>query len=360
MNGGGAERVAANLVNAWSARGDNVTLLITFSGRGECFYPLSDSVRVIYLADLAGCTGRSLLAYWARFRALRQLIRDARPDAVVSFLSNVNIAAVLAARGLACRVIVSERTYPPMRPIGRLSDTLRRFTYPRAFRVAMLTTEGLLWLESHIPNAKGVVIPNPVPFPLPVGEPVLAPERFIAPERTLLLAVGRMNEGKQFDRLLDSFAALAPRYPLWDLVILGEGPERPRLEQQVAALGLQRRVSLPGCAGNMGDWYSRADLYVMSSRFEGFPNTLAEAMAHGCAAVSYDCDTGPRDIIRHEQDGLLVTPVGDVPALTRALDQLMGDDAKRVRMAARAIEVRDRYSMEKTMKMWDELFEAAK
>jgi GalNAc-alpha-(1->4)-GalNAc-alpha-(1->3)-diNAcBac-PP-undecaprenol alpha-1,4-N-acetyl-D-galactosaminyltransferase len=358
MNSGGAERVAANLVNAWSARGDSVTLLITFSGRGECFYPVSDNVKVIYLADLAGCTGRNLSAYWARLRTLRKFIRTSHPDAVVSFLSNVNIAAILACRRTGCRVIVSERIHPPMLLVSWLWGMLRRFTYPLAFRVVLLSTEGLQWLETYIPRAKGVVIPNPVLFPLPSSAPVLPVEHFIMPERRLLLAVGRLDVQKGFADLLESFGALASRYLSWDLVILGEGPERFRLVQQVAALGLQQRVLLPGRAGNISDWYDRANLYVMSSRFEGFPNTLAEAMAYGCAAISYDCDTGPRDIIRHEQSGLLVTPVGDVPALTRAMEPLMGDDAARERMAARAIEVRERYSMSRILVLWDSLFDA--
>jgi GalNAc-alpha-(1->4)-GalNAc-alpha-(1->3)-diNAcBac-PP-undecaprenol alpha-1,4-N-acetyl-D-galactosaminyltransferase len=358
MNSGGAERVAASLVNAWSARGDSVTLVITFSGRGECFYPVFDNVKVIHLADLAGCTGRNPSAYWIRLRTLRKFIRLSHPDVVVSFLSNVNIAAILACRSSGCRVIVSERIHPPMMSVGWLWGILRRFTYPLALRVVMLSTEGLHWLETQIPRAKGAVIPNPVLFPLPSSAPVLSVERFIIPERRLLLAVGRLDVQKGFADLLQSFGALAPRYLSWDLVILGEGPERPRLMQQLAALGIQQRVLLPGRAGNIGDWYDRADLYVMSSHFEGFPNTLAEAMAYGRAAVSYDCDTGPRDIIRHDQSGLLVTPVGDVPALTRALERLMGDDAERKRIAALAIEVRERYSMSRILELWDNLFDA--
>jgi GalNAc-alpha-(1->4)-GalNAc-alpha-(1->3)-diNAcBac-PP-undecaprenol alpha-1,4-N-acetyl-D-galactosaminyltransferase len=358
MTSGGAERVAANLVNAWSARGDSVTLLITFSGRGECFYRVSDDVKVIYLADLAGCTGRNPSAYWVRLRILRKFIRTSHPGAVVSFLSNVNIAAILACCRSGCRVIVSERIHPSMMSVGWLRGMLRRFTYPWAFRVVMLSMEGLHWLQTHIPRANGVVIPNPVLFPLPSSAPVLPVERFILPERRLLLAVGRLDVQKGFADLLESFGALVPRYLSWDLVILGEGPERSQLVQQVTALGIQQRVLLPGRAGNIGDWYDRADLYVMSSRFEGFPNTLAEAMAYGCAAVSYDCDTGPRDIIRHEQDGLLVTPVGDVAALTRALERLMRDDAERERMGTRAIEVRKRYSMSRILELWDRLFDA--
>ncbi len=325
MNSGGAERVAASLANAWSARGDSVTLVITFSGKGQSFYPLSKQVKLIYLADIAGYTGRGLRAYWARFWGLRRLVLESRSDVLISFLTNVNVAVLLATMGLGCKLFVSERTYPPARQIGRLLDTLRRLMYPCASGVVMLTTEGLRWLESTVPGARGVVISNPVQVPLERGEPVLQPELIVAPDCKLLLAVGRLDEGKQFDRLIASFADLAPRYPSWNLAIVGEGEETIRLKQQVETMGLAGRVALPGLVGNIDDWYRRASLYVMTSRFEGFPNTLAEAMAHGCAAVSYDCDTGPRDIIRHGLDGLLVSPVGDIAALTRALDRLMAD-----------------------------------
>jgi glycosyltransferase involved in cell wall biosynthesis len=357
MNSGGAERVAANLVNAWLERGDDVTLVITYSGQGECFYQLAEKVELIYLADYSGVVGRGVMAYWIRFRALRRLIRQKNPNVVLSFLSNVNIAAILCSLGLGCQVIVSERSYPPKRAIGRMSAWLRRLTYPLAYQVVLLSSEGLVWLHECIPRAKGVVIPNPVTFPLANAEPRLNPDTYIKSHRKLLLAVGRLDEGKQFDRLLAAFSVLANRYPLWDLIILGEGVECGPLLADVERLGLVDRALLPGRVGNLGDWYTRADLYVMSSRFEGFPNTLAEAMAHGCAAISYDCDTGPRDIIHHEIDGLLVRPVGDVQALSQALDRLMGNDAERVRMAQLATKVRDRYSMSSILSKWDALFD---
>lgn len=356
MESGGAERVAANLVNAWAAQGSEVTLLVTFSGRGECFYTLAEQVKLIYLADLLPMSGNGRgRNYWRRFSVLRRLIREMRPDVMVSFLTNVNVAAILASLGLPCRVIVSERVFPPRFPVGPVWTVLRRLTYPLAAQVVMQTREGLAWLTSRIPGARGAVIPNPVQYPMQKGAPVLPADDRGGAGRRLLLAVGRLDRQKGFDLLIEAFSDLAIRNPSWDLVILGEGVERGALERRIEALGLQGRAMLPGQAGNVGDWYARADLYVMTSRFEGFPNTLLEAMAHGCAVVSYDCDTGPRDIIRHGEDGLLVSPAGDVAALTYALARLMGDDAQRIRMATRAVEVRQRYSMESVLALWDAL-----
>ncbi|WP_295625081.1 glycosyltransferase family 4 protein [uncultured Nitrosomonas sp.] len=358
MNSGGAERVAANLANAWVERGDQVTLVVTYSKRGECFYSLSEGVELCYLADLTGHSDRQgPLRQVKRLLALRRLIKTTKPDVVLSFLSNVNIAALVASYYSEYSVIVSEHTYPPMASVGWVYKCLRKWTYPYAACVVMLTNEGLSWLNDKIPRARGVVIPNPSCYPLAVSEPSLAPTSWITPERRLLLAVGRIDENKGFDYLLIAFSELAAMHQNWDLVILGEGPLRRSLASQVQVLGLEARIHLPGRAGNVSDWYQRADLYVMSSLSEGFPNTLVEAMAYGCAAVSSDCDTGPRDIIRHGVDGLLVSPVGDVPALASALDQLMRNDEARERMGQRAIEIRERYSPESILTMWDKLFD---
>jgi GalNAc-alpha-(1->4)-GalNAc-alpha-(1->3)-diNAcBac-PP-undecaprenol alpha-1,4-N-acetyl-D-galactosaminyltransferase len=357
MHGGGAERVAANLLNAWCDRGYETTLVVTFSGRGNCVYPIKKCINLIYLTDEAKKSFfRPLQQLW-RLVALRKIIRNKKPDIVLSFLTNVNVATLIATRFLKIPVIVAEHTYPPMLPVGWLLDWLRKCTYIYANQVVMLTSEGKTWLEDEIRGARGSVIPNPVIYPLPLSEPMLYPVQYISKTRKLLLAVGRLDEGKQFDILLDAFSTISLCHSDWDLVILGDGSDRAKLKQLTTSLRLEGRVFLLGQIGNISNWYARADLYVMSSRFEGFPNTLAEAMAHGCAAVSYDCDTGPRDIIRNEIDGLLVRPVSDVQALAQALDRLMGDENERKRMSVKAIEVRKRYSQESVLKAWDGLFE---
>jgi len=353
MEGGGAERVAALLCNHWASEGHHVTLMPTFSGRGGCSYPLETRVHVEYLADRVGSVSRSMINKVRRWVALRRAMRDIGPDVVVSFLPHVNVAAVLCGRGLPLRVVVSERTYPPAMPLRWEWEVLRKFTYSRAAGVVVQTEKALAWLACRCPGARGRVIPNPVVFPLPTGDPVVSPTSVIPGARRVVLAAGRLGEEKGFDALIAAFHMLANQYPEWDLVILGEGPEREGLVQLRDRMRLGDRVYLPGRVGNPGDWYARADFYVLSSRFEGFPNTLVEAMAHGLPAVSFDCETGPADIIREGIDGYLVQPNEGAEGLVQGMSAMMADDDMRERMGAVAVSVRERFSPERVMAEWD-------
>jgi glycosyltransferase involved in cell wall biosynthesis len=355
ISSGGAERAAVNLVNGLADDGFEVTLITFCAGEGD-FYRVKPGVQRISL-NLAQPSRTALNAIFhnaVRVLSLRRVLRALRPDVAVGFMTTTNVVLALAGLGLErTRVVISERIYPPMQPVGRAWSLLRKATYPLSSLVVMLTNEGLHWLAREIPKARGVVIPNAVAYPLPSFGETTAPGASVPPDRELMLAAGRFAEQKGFDLLLEAFASVAARHPTWHLVILGDGPLRSTLEAQRAQLGIRDRVHMPGVVGNMGDWYERADVYVMSSRFEGFPNALAEAMSYGCAVVSYDCDTGPRDLIRHNLDGILVRPVGDVAALARALSELMGDEAKRRRIAAPAMQIRERYSPERVMQMWE-------
>ncbi|HQU98624.1 MAG TPA: glycosyltransferase family 4 protein [Nitrosomonas sp.] len=357
MNKGGAERVAANLTNAWAEQGHKVTLVVTYSKRGDCFYQLSNKTNLIYLADLTDKGQKNNPFHQIkRLLALRHLIKTTQPDVMISFLTNVNVAALIASVWSGYSLIICERNYPPLQPVSRVYEYLRKLTYPLAHSLVMQTGIGLQWANSNFPKIKSIVIPNPVSYPLRDSEPKLALNNSIADDRKLLLSAGRLVEVKGFDRCIGAFATLAEKHSDWDLIILGEGPLRKVLESQIRDLGLTDRVYLPGNAGNMSEWYARANLYVMSSMTEGFPNALVESMAHGCAVVSYDCKTGPRDIIRDGVNGLLVNPVGDIPALASALDQLMANDMLREQMEEDAKEVRERYSFNNIMSMWDSLF----
>ena len=345
MEGGGAERVAALLCNYWVDQGYEVTLMPTFSGRGGCVYPLDGRVRLEYLADRVGGARRTIGSVPRRFWALRRAIKESGADVVVSFLSQLNIVTLLASRGLSAPVVVSERIYPPALPLGRVWETLRRLTYPWAKTVVVQTGDMARWFAKNCPAARTSVIANPVVFPLPVTDDRQRPAQWLEKSRHMVLAVGRLEQQKGFGKLLQAFALLAKDYPTWDLVVLGEGEQRERLEREVGILGMSGRVHLPGWVGNLPDWYHRAHLYVMSSSFEGFPNALVEAMGHGLPSVSFDCDTGPRDIIRSGVDGLLVTPEQGATGLAAAMARLMGDDFLRARMGKAASDVCERFSV---------------
>lgn len=173
-----------------------------------------------------------------------------------------------------------------------------------------------------------------------------------------VVAVGRLVAQKGFDLLLQAFARLQGRYPDWSLVIVGEGPLRAELEGLVERLGLSGRVFLPGLVQAVPALLKRCDLFVLASRYEGFPNALGEAMAAGLPVIAADCPTGPRELVRHGVDGLLVPPE-DPATLAEAMDRLMGDGEERRRLAGRAVEVTARFSEEKVLALWDQVLAEA-
>jgi glycosyltransferase involved in cell wall biosynthesis len=357
MGGGGAERVTANLVNYWAEMGWKITI-VTLAPVGLDFYELHPAVSRVSL-NLAGNSRNAVHGFWQNFRrviALRRELQKSRPEVALGMMTPANVLLAFAAYGLRVRTIGSERVHPPKYPVGRFWDRLRRHIYGRLDSMVVLTSETGQWIKAHTKARGVIVIPNAALWPLPAQEPKVSPGTVCRVERLVLLAAGRLSEEKGYEWLLQAFRELAPKYPSWDLVILGEGPMRSKLEREVSTAKMEARVFLPGRIGNLGEWYERADLYVMSSRFEGFPNALVEALAHGLPAVSFDCDTGPRDIIRHEIDGLLAAPE-DVASLAASLDRLMGNADLRRKLAARAVEARERFSIETIAAKWEKLFD---
>ncbi|RZI40221.1 glycosyltransferase family 4 protein [Herbaspirillum sp. HC18] len=357
LNGGGAERITATLASHWSARGWDVTVVSLVSS-GSDAYEIDPGIRRVVL-DMGGESPNMAAAIRQNLRragALRKLLLELQPDVAIAMESRANILLPLAARGLGLATIGSERTFPPRSPLGAIWNRLRRFAYGKLDAVVALTSECAGWIEDNTAARHIPVIPNPAGWPLAAHVPVIDPALLCGPGRKILLAAGRLIPEKNVGMLIDAFSALAPVHRDWDLVIAGEGGERAALEQKVQAAGLERRILFAGRVGNLGDWYRRADLYAMTSHFEGFPNTLAEALAHGVPAVSVDCETGPRDIIRHGVDGLLVEP-GDLAGFQQALDQLFRDADMREQFAGRAVDARMRFSLEKISSLWENLFD---
>jgi glycosyltransferase involved in cell wall biosynthesis len=353
LTSGGAERVASTLANAWSSHGHQVSLMPTFSGRGECFYDLQRSVRVVYLADIAGMSGKGLLSRVARLVSLRRFIKDIEPDIVVSFLSNVNVAAVLATLNVSVPLLISERIDPFVMPISAMSRLARRILYPLANALVVQTKAVAKKYEASLwPWGKVIVIPNAVP------------DYFAALRRNgtsahekRLLAVGSLVERKQFATLIDVFAKLAESNPDWVLQILGEGPLRHRLQKQIDDLGLRERITLPGRTRDIGSYYAKSDAFVLTSQYEGFPNALLEAMAVGLPCVAFDCPSGPREMSLDGTIAMLV-PHDDRKALIEALQQVMQNKQLREQLGTAARDsVIARFSLHSVLRQWEALFE---
>ncbi len=349
---GGAERVMCSLANAWAEQGQEVTLL-TFNREGPPAFPLHASVKRYQLGMASEPANFAVTAFRqsARIRALRRQFRKARPDVIISFIVYSNILTLIAARGLRIPVIVSERTDPGSYKIGPVWELLRRLAYRWADMLVCQTEASLEWFRKRY-GMNGCVIPNPVsPAPGAEHDP---PTRSSDGANTVL-AMGRLSHEKGFDLLLDAFSQVAGRHPEWSLKVIGDGPLRPQLIEQRDRLKLTDRISLPGPVSDPVPALRSADLFILPSRFEGFPNALCEAMSVGLPAISFDCPSGPAEIIRDGIDGILVRPQ-DVGALASALDLLMTDSTLRKRLSMHAPEVLARFSLPKILLMWEEVF----
>ncbi|MCB2188349.1 MAG: glycosyltransferase family 4 protein [Deltaproteobacteria bacterium] len=338
--------MVVTLAGYWAGLGREVTL-VTLEGAGGDFYALGPGVRRVALA-VSGETRspwQALAANVGRVRALGRALAGARPQVVISHVDRTNVLTLLAARGLGVPVVVTEHTDPARYSPGRAWEILRRRTYPGAAAVVTVSQAGAEYFRGWSLR-RLAVIPNPVP-PAAEGWAAVA-------EAPVLAAMGRLAPEKGFDLLLEAFAGLAPRFPEWRLLILGEGPLRSALEAQVARLGLTGRVDLPGADPTPARRLAGAAVFVLPSRLEGFPLSLVEAMSLGLPVVATRSSPGLAEIVTPGQEGLL-TPVDDAGALAQALGELMSRPELREAMGRAARRAALAYAPPAVGRRWDEL-----
>lgn len=337
-----------SMANWWQEQGKKVTL-ISFDATPSPF-PLHDNITRIAL-DTLPCQKGTIAEWPEESQAVLRLqyaLRQTGEGPVVSFLTKMNLRTLLAARGSKRRALVSERAFPPAVPLPTPLETLRTRLYREAHRVVMQTAYARnVWALPFLPHPQIAVIPNASNLPSDQGEP-------LRHSRPYFLAAGRLDQQKGFDLLLEAFRSVARQYQEIDLIIAGEGEERANLEQQRAALGLANRVLLPGAVENMTSAMRGALAFVLSSRFEGFPNVLTEAMSLGKAVLAFDCRTGPGELIAHGRDGLLVKPE-HAETLAKAMLDLYRNPELRAELGKNAgRKMRAFFSQESIMSLWDE------
>ncbi len=338
LDSGGAERVVTHLANYLS--GTHQVAIATFWSK-EPFYPLSPEVEYIRLDIMKNTHGVvEKASYFAkRVHALQKLMQKHDPDVVVSFLSETNIIATVAAKLAKKPIVISERIAHGFLQL-RYLRIARRLVYPLAD--ALVTqTEGDRQNYSYLSNVH--VVPNALPA-------INCPD---IPKERIILGVGRLEEQKGFTDLVEAFvqAGLSD----WRLVIAGEGSQRERLEHLIQRHGADN-IELIGRQKDIWPWYARASVFAMTSRYEGFPNALLEAMACGCGCVSYDCPYGPAELLGDGRGILL--PLGDTKALGEALRSLARDAKLRQNLGIKAQKyAKEEFAIEKIAKKWEEMIE---
>lgn len=329
---GGAERVISELASQFSKYGVEVHLVLL--AKAEDFYIVNSNVTVHRLGFVNKGRLQKIHSEFQVFIALRKLLKKHRPDGVLSFMDKYNIFTILASRFLNLRVFVSDRSNPKLKLSSSL-HMLKKLTYRYATGIIAQTSLAKKTLEEFTGNKNVQIIPNPL------KEVQIFTE---IKRQKIILNVGRLVPEKGQNHLIQAFYKLKENN--WKLVILGDGPLRADLEKQVIALGLSDKVEMLGAVDDVDKWLARASIFAFSSISEGFPNALIEAMAAGLPCVSFDCDAGPRDIIKNKINGILVN-VEDVQGLTKQLSILMNDELLRERLGSNATSIRKKLCIEK-------------
>jgi glycosyltransferase involved in cell wall biosynthesis len=342
LYGGGAEKVCCLIASGMAER-HNVTILTFFKGRDGKEYPLDSRVSRVFV-PYRTCPIRKhplkwLANQWINLRSIRAVKKEKNIDVSVSFLSVPNALNVFSRRGE--RVVTSERANP-------------KLYEPELFRIVCLTyalsdhvvfqSERVRSLFGKRIRARSSIIMNPVTVACRAAE-----ER-----NKRVVSVGRLAEQKNHSLLIRSFAAFHRRFGDYSLSIYGEGAERDRLQALIDSLGLSAWVELPGNTDLVHERIRDAEIFVLSSNFEGLSNALLECMTMGIACISTRCE-GSTDVIRDGENGLLVD-IGDEDALTEAMCRLAADPDLRKRLEREAMKDAEAFDDRTVIKSWEKVF----
>lgn len=339
-----------------------IVIVTTDQKNRSTFYPFPDGVRMVDLGvNYSDDNGKGFFAKFCGFikrrqihkRLFNRLLREEKPDIVDCFYPG-ECSFVPSLKDGSKKVMELHQSKLFHHQYNRsglmgLADKIRAKMDERLVRkfdsfVVLTEEDAVMW--GDVPNIK--VIPNAAKF---------ISRGYSSCQNKRVIAVGRLDYQKSFDRLIEAWALVqqTDKYSDWHLDIFGQGEWRDMLQQMIDERGLQDRVTLNKPTKDIAKEYAASSMLVMSSHYEGFPMVMIEAMACGLPVVTFDYKCGPRDIIDHEINGLLVRD-GDIEGLAKAMISMMRDDAARKRMGENAKKVVETYSEEAVMKQWIELF----
>lgn len=363
---GGSERVVTWLSAALAARGHEVSLLV-MSPASTDFYPCDKKVRIVRTTDVRqACTSnrwlrmaksfiRSVGLGWVRIflyarigKKVRQLAELHQVDVVISLGTSMNLLVLLGLAGSSTAVVVSERSGALKADgLGFIQRRLRTKLYREAHALVVLGSDAADRAQNDWGVTRAAVIPNAAPV-------VARDETPLAERPRTVLCVGRLQDVKDHALLLRSWARSRASGAGWRLQIVGDGPMRTKLEALVRRMPNSHSVSLLPTSSEVMNSYAAAQLFVLPSKSEGFPNALLEAMAHGCACVATECSAAVRDLLADGKAGVLVPP-GDESAIVRSLDELTSDADRRFEFGLEAKQRSGIYSEDRVIALWEKV-----
>ena len=343
LSGGGAEHVLTNIARNAAAQGHDVSIT-TFEKRPQ-FYEVDPRISVNRCDNTKS---NKIIEVLKDYRDTRRHLKSRKADVVISFLSRTNMMLAIAAPFTRSKVIVCDRNNRRMSQ-SRFVFNLSCRLYRMADKVGVQTNRAKESYPKYL-HKKIFVIANP----LDRAQLDVQTDNTEIVRSNTVISVGRLEQAKDFETLIAAFARTQKDHPDWDLKIYGQGKKRGLLQSLIEELGQQDRITLCGVTHTPFLEMKKSRIFVLSTRYEGFPNVLCEAMYAGLPCISSDCEFGPSELIRDGENGFLF-PVGDADRLYEQLDTLMGDEKRRERMGALAKTDTDFIESSRIYAQWNEL-----
>lgn len=348
LKSGGAERVLTGLANYWSKKGYDISIIKYQPG--DSFYPIDSKIFVHTINfENRSKLGRTFFL----IKEIRRKISQISPDIVISFIDKTNILSIFATQGLNTKLIISERTNPEVLRINKFWDVLRKLFYKKADALVVQTNFIKNWSIKVMPTEKVFIIPNALDEIR--RNSILSLTRKKS-KTNVIATMGRLSYEKGHDLLIESFKVLSQKFPDLHLEIIGDGPLKEKLINKVNELDISQKVTFHGHLKNPFPILNDADIFVLPSRVEGFPNALLEAMALGLPSISFDCNYGPSDLITHNENGFLVD-CENIGMMAKQIDALLSDEIQMEKVSSNSRYVLTDFSEDKIMKKWDEVIQ---
>lgn len=343
---GGAGNVVQILANEFEKMPDFCPVVAVLNPHSTK-YKLSESIQTIEYKMSDNKSRNKLVFLWRNLKTIRKIVDEVQPDRIISFLDNINTNVCISLffkRSIP--IIVSERSNPlAIKPYG-LYRHLRPLAYWRANKISVQCE----CFKEFMPRLKSkmIVTPNPI------SQPPITKTDYNIEGMVNFISCARLVEIKQIDLMIMAFAKIHSKFKNSILTIYGDGPQRKDLLLLIGQLKLNDCVFLPGATNKVYQNLCSADIYLMTSRQEGFPNALCEAMAVGLPVIAFECHQGLRDIVDNGMNGFLIQP-GDINAISSHALKLINDDCLRKNIGQKAKNIVDKFSTKKICSIWKKI-----